>query len=61
MGAEVVRIERDRPSYFWESDDLNLNRNKRSVFLDPRTPDGLDSDLSLIDPNACGQGARWPT
>jgi crotonobetainyl-CoA:carnitine CoA-transferase CaiB-like acyl-CoA transferase len=47
MGADVIRVGRGRPD-LGGSDELNLNRNKRSVSLDLKTEAGMAAMLALI-------------
>ena len=47
MGADVIKIDdprRERNMYH-----LDINRGKRSMFLDLRTPEGLDVFWQLVD------------
>lgn len=48
LGAEVVRVTRGTSS-FGGSDDMNLNRNKRSIALDLKDPKGVEALHALID------------
>lgn len=48
MGADVIRVTAGRPD-LGGSDELNLNRNKRSVTLNLKDPDGLAAARSLVD------------
>ena len=45
MGAEVVRI--DRPNFKSSKFDV-MNRGKRSIALDLKTPEGIETALKLI-------------
>jgi formyl-CoA transferase len=48
MGADVIRVSRGQPG-LGGSDEMNLNRNKRSVVLDLKEQDGERSLLTLVD------------
>ncbi len=48
MGADVIRVGRGQPG-LGGSDEMNLNRNKRSVVLDLKEPAGLAGMLALVD------------
>ncbi|HET6964164.1 MAG TPA: CoA transferase [Acidimicrobiales bacterium] len=48
MGADVIRVGRGQPD-LGGSDEINLNRNKRSVHLDLKTEPGMAAMLALID------------
>jgi crotonobetainyl-CoA:carnitine CoA-transferase CaiB-like acyl-CoA transferase len=53
LGADVIQIgapgEDSSSAAFGGSDGFNLNRNKRSMTLDLRTPAGLEVFLELVD------------
>lgn len=49
LGADVVAVVDPRRGDIGGSDHANLQRNKRSVALDLRHPDGLEAFLALTD------------
>jgi len=49
LGADVVQVVDPRVGDIGGSDSANLQRNKRSVALDLRHPDGLAAFLRLVD------------
>ena len=48
MGADVIVVGHGRPS-LGGSDEMNLNRNKRSVVLDLKDPAGVAALLALVE------------
>lgn len=48
MGADVIVVGQGRPG-LGGSDEINLNRNKRSIALDLKTLDGKAALLALVD------------
>lgn len=48
MGAEVVRVERATESHVGMHPDSPLLRNRRSVSLDLKQPEGRDAALALV-------------
>src|SRR5487761_1642461 len=48
MGADVIVVGQGRPS-LGGSDEMNLNRNKRSVVLDLKEPAGVAALLALVE------------
>ncbi len=48
LGADVIRVGRGQPG-LGGSDEMNLNRNKRSVVLDLKEPADLAAMMALID------------
>lgn len=48
LGADVVRVGRGGPG-LGGSDEMNLNRNKRSVVLDLKEPAGVTALLALVE------------
>jgi crotonobetainyl-CoA:carnitine CoA-transferase CaiB-like acyl-CoA transferase len=49
LGADVVQVVGPRAGIFGGSDGANLQRNKRSIALDLRRPEGLDVLFALVD------------
>lgn len=48
MGADVVRLEREQGDNLLGVDYDVLNRGKRSVAVDLKTPEGIDTALALL-------------
>jgi crotonobetainyl-CoA:carnitine CoA-transferase CaiB-like acyl-CoA transferase len=48
MGADVIVVGQGRHS-LGGSDEMNLSRNKRSITLDLKNPDGVAALLALVD------------
>ena len=49
MGADIVRIERMGGLSLTEPKFDVLTRNRRSVFMDLRKPEGLEAALKMVD------------
>ncbi len=49
MGADVVRVDRKSPTTGFDKDYQILNRGRRSIALDLKDPDDLETVLRLIE------------
>ena len=49
MGADVVRVDRKSPTAGFDKDYQILNRGRRSIALDLKDPDDLETVLRLIE------------